>query len=127
MDSEKLDFYREKLMAQRKKVVKIIEGIDENWSQNIRDAVGNVSAYATHIADLGTDSNEREKETYMLERELKNLKNIDGALKRIHDKTYGICSYCGNDISDSRLNAIPHTEFCIDCKRNEERINHNHR
>lgn len=128
MDNEKLDFYRDKLMNQRKKVVKIIEGIDENWSKNIRDAVGNVSAYATHIADLGTDSNEREKETYMLERELKNLKNIDSALKRIHDKTYGICSYCGEDISSSRLKAIPYTELCIDCKRNEERIsNNNHK
>ncbi len=127
MEREQLDFFRALLMSERKNVVKIIEGIDESWSKNIRDAVGNVSAYATHIADLGTDSDEREKETYMLERELRNLKNIDNALKRIYDKSYGICNYCGDEISSSRLKAIPYTEFCINCKRNEERINNNHR
>jgi len=128
MEREQLDFFRDLLMGERKKVVKIIEGIDENWNKNIRDAVGNVSSYATHIADLGTDSNEREKETYMLDRELKNLKNIDNALKRIHDKSYGICNYCGEDISSQRLKAIPYAELCIDCKKNEERIsNNNHR
>lgn len=125
MEREQLDFYRELLMSERKKVMKIIEGIDENLSKNIRDTVGNVSSYATHLADLGSDSDEREKETYMLDRELRNLKNIDNALKRIHDKTYGVCNYCGEDISSTRLKAVPYTEFCINCKRNEERINNN--
>jgi len=127
MEREKLDFFSDLLMEERKKVVKIIEGIDENWSKNIRDAVGNVSSYTTHLADLGTDSNEREKETYMLDRELKNLKNIDNALKRINEKTYGVCNYCGEDISYQRLKAIPYAELCIGCKRNEERINNNHK
>ncbi len=127
MEREQLDFYRDLLMGERKKVMKIIEGIDENLSNNIRDSVGNVSAYATHLADLGTDSDEREKETYMLDRELRNLKNIDNALKRIHDKTYGVCNYCGDEILSQRLKAIPYTELCINCKRNEERINNNHR
>ena len=125
MEREQLDFYRELLMSERKKVMKIIEGIDKNLSKNIRDTVGNVSSYATHLADLGSDSDEREKETYMLDRELRNLKNIDNALKRIHDKTYGVCNYCGEDISSTRLKAVPYTEFCINCKRNEERINNN--
>ncbi len=127
MEREQLDFYRDLLMGERKKVMKIIEGIDENLSNNIRDAVGNVSSYTTHLADLGTDSDEREKETYMLDRELRNLKNIDNALKRIHDKTYGVCNYCGDEILSQRLKAIPYTELCINCKRNEERINNNHR
>lgn len=127
MEREQLDFYRDLLMGERKKVMKIIEGIDENLSNNIRDAVGNVSSYTTHLADLGTDSDEREKETYMLDRELRNLKNIDNALKRIHYKTYGVCNYCGDEILSQRLKAIPYTELCINCKRNEERINNNHR
>jgi len=127
MEREQLDFFRALLMSERKNVVKIIEGIDENWSKNIRDGVGNISSYATHLADLGTDSDEREKETYMLNRELKNLKHIDNALKRINDKSYGICCYCGDEISSPRLKAIPYAELCINCKRNEERINNNHR
>jgi len=127
MDKEKLEFFKNLLLSERKKVVKIIEGIDKIWSKSIRDSVGDISAYATHMADLGTDSDEREKETYMLERELKNLKKLDQALKRIYDNTYGICGFCGKEISENRLRAIPFTEFCIKCQRNEERINNNNR
>jgi RNA polymerase-binding protein DksA len=127
MNNEKLEFFRNLLLAEREKTVKIIEGIDKTWSKTIRDSVGDISAYATHIADLGTDSNEREKESYMLERELKNLKNLDKALKRIYDNSYGICQLCGKEISEERLHAVPYAEFCIECQRNEERINNNFR
>jgi len=127
MNKEKLEFFKNLLLSERKKVVKIIEGIDKTWSKTIRDSVGDISAYSTHLADLGTDSDEREKETYILERELKNLKKLDQALKRIYDNTYGICRFCGKEISENRLQAIPFTEFCIKCQRNEERINNNNR
>ena len=127
MNKEKLEFFKNLLLVERERTVKIIENIDKTWSKSIRDSVGDISAYATHMADLGTDSNEREKETYMLERELKNLKKLDQALKRIYDNTYGICRFCGKEISESRLRAIPFAEFCIKCQRNEERINNNNR
>ncbi|MCD6102319.1 MAG: TraR/DksA C4-type zinc finger protein [Candidatus Cloacimonetes bacterium] len=127
MNKEKLEFFKNLLLVERERTVKIIEKIDKTWSKSIRESVGDISAYATHMADLGTDSNEREKETYMLERELKNLKKLDQALKRIYDNTYGICRFCGKEISESRLRAIPFAEFCIKCQRNEERINNNNR
>ena len=127
MNKEKLEFFKNLLLVERERTVKIIEKIDKTWSKSIRDSVGDISAYATHMADLGTDSNEREKETYMFERELKNLKKLDQALKRIYDNTYGICRFCGKEISESRLRAIPFAEFCIKCQRNEERINNNNR
>lgn len=127
MNKEKLEFFKNLLLVERERTVKIIENIDKTWSKSIRDSVGDISAYATHMADLGTDSNEREKETYMLERELKNLKKLDQALKRIYDNTYGICRFCGKKIPESRLRAVPFTEFCIKCQRNEERINNNNR
>lgn len=127
MNKEKLEFFKNLLLVERERTVKIIEKIDKTWSKSIRESVGDISAYATHMADLGTDSNEREKETYMFERELKNLKKLDQALKRIYDNTYGICRFCGKEISESRLRAIPFAEFCIKCQRNEERINNNNR
>ncbi len=127
MNKEKLEFFKNLLFVERERTAKIIENIDKTWSKSIRESVGDISAYATHMADLGTDSNEREKETYMLERELKNLKKLDQALKRIYDNTYGICRFCGKEIPENRLRAIPFAEFCIKCQRNEERINNNNR
>ncbi len=40
------------------------------------------------------------------------------ALRRIKDGTYGICALCGRDISQERLELVPHTPFCISCASN---------
>ncbi|MBC8526964.1 MAG: TraR/DksA C4-type zinc finger protein [Candidatus Cloacimonetes bacterium] len=127
MEEEKSEYFKNILIKEREKIVKIIEGIDKSWSKNIRESIGNHTGYATHMADLATDSDEREKDTYMLEREFKNLKAHDQALKRIYTQSYGICSKCGKEITEERLRTIPHTDLCINCKRNEERINYNNR
>lgn len=127
MDAEKLEFFKKRLLEERENILKIIEDIDSSWSKTLRESVGDISAYATHIADLATDYNEREKDSYILERALRNLKKIDQALRRVYDGGYGICLYCGKDISEKRLMAIPDAEFCIECKRNTERINHSFR
>ena len=46
---------------------------------------------------------------------------IDAALTRIDDGTYGTCSACGQPVGEERLEALPWTTQCIDCKRKEER------
>lgn len=127
MDADKLEFFKKRLLEEREGVLKIIERIDTSWSKTLRESVGDISAYATHIADLATDYNERERDSYILERSLQNLKRIDQALRRIYDGTYGKCLYCGKEISEKRLVSIPDAEFCIECKRNTERINHRYR
>ncbi|MEA2104013.1 MAG: TraR/DksA C4-type zinc finger protein [Candidatus Cloacimonadota bacterium] len=126
MTENDLNHYKEILLNDRQRIVKSIEDIDRSLSKSIRDSAGDISAYSTHLADLGSDSDEREKETHILERELINLKRVDRALKMIFTKTYGICTYCGKQISDKRLKAVPYTDLCIDCKRKEEGFqNHN--
>ncbi|MBC8313278.1 MAG: TraR/DksA C4-type zinc finger protein [Candidatus Cloacimonetes bacterium] len=126
MEMKKLAFYKDLILKEREKTVKIIEGIDKSWSKTIRDSAGDISAYTTHLADLASDNNEREKDTATLERELRNLKKLDIALRRIYDKTFGICVFCGAKISEKRLIAIPFAEMCIKCKRNSEGANNNH-
>lgn len=49
---------------------------------------------------------------------LDELHRIDAALKRYYDGTYGICTVCGDKISEDRLLAIPETPFCKVCARN---------
>lgn len=46
----------------------------------------------------------------------KSLKDIDGALSRIEDGTYGVCKYCKNPINEKRLVARPTAGSCINCK-----------
>lgn len=48
------------------------------------------------------------------------LEQIDAALRRINEGTFGKCIRCGKDISAARLYAIPHADFCIDCQEIQE-------
>ena len=74
------------------------------------------SAYSFHMADAGTDAQEREK-TYMLyNRTRKFIRYLDDALKRIDNKTYGVCKVTGKRISKGRLEAVPHTQLSIEAK-----------
>ena len=74
------------------------------------------SAYASHMAELGTDMQEREKSYLFADRLTKYLKHLNLALVRIENKTFGICQACGKEIDHERLNAVPHTQTCVDCK-----------
>lgn len=77
------------------------------------------SAYASHMAELGTDMQEREKSYLFADRLTKYLKHLNQALVRIENTTFGNCQICGKDIGYERLEAVPHTQTCVDCKMKE--------
>jgi RNA polymerase-binding protein DksA len=103
-------------------IIKKIESAEEELNalqRTLRESMENSSdesAYSYHMADAGTDAQEREK-TYMLfNRTRKFIKYLDDALKRIDNKTYGVCKVTGHKISKGRLEAVPHTQLSIDAK-----------
>jgi RNA polymerase-binding protein DksA len=73
-----------------------------------------------HPADVATITVDREIDYTLEENEERVLAAIDGALKRIEAGTYGNCQTCGQPIAVERLEAVPYTTQCIDCKRREE-------
>lgn len=75
------------------------------------------SAYSFHMADAGTDAQEREKTYVLMNRTKKFLKYLDDALERINNKTYGVCKVTGKAISKGRLEAVPHTQLSIEAKQ----------
>lgn len=81
-----------------------------------QDASGDHSAYSFHMADQGTDAMEREKAFMFASREEKYLKQLDAATERIENGTYGICRSCEKEIGFERLEAVPTTTICFDCK-----------
>lgn len=86
-----------------------------------RDASGDLSGYSFHLADAGTDADEREKAAQLTSAEGRLLAEIDAALERIEAGTYGSCASCGGDIGFKRLAAMPSATRCIACKEKEER------
>jgi RNA polymerase-binding protein DksA len=72
-------------------------------------------------ADMGATSFERDQELTLLNNEREKLAQIDRALARIADGTYGICESCGNPIGKGRSMAFPRATLCLTCKQREER------
>ena len=76
---------------------------------------GDLSSMPTHMADIGTDSYEIDNILGLMNSERKILIEIDEALERIENGTYGICEINGEPIPKARLEAIPWARYCITC------------
>jgi RNA polymerase-binding transcription factor DksA len=78
------------------------------------DSSAELSHLVQHPADAASDAFEREKEFSILEQVEAELHDVDRALERLADGTYGTCEACGGTIDDERLAAVPAARFCVD-------------
>jgi RNA polymerase-binding transcription factor DksA len=76
------------------------------------------------MADIGTDNYEQEFTIGLIAGERETLKDIDAAIERIDQKTYGICLATHKPISKARLNAKPWANYCLEYKRAQEENDH---
>ena len=86
-----------------------------------QDAVDEQPSFSTHMADAGTDTFDRDFALGMLSSEQDALYEIDEALNRIRDGTYGKCELTGKPIEAARLEAIPWTRFSASAEKQLER------
>lgn len=71
--------------------------------------------------DLASEERDREINFILSDRERVKLQQIDDALERLDDGTYGVCESCGLEIAEERLTAMPFTRLCRDCQQDQER------
>jgi DnaK suppressor protein len=71
--------------------------------------------------DLASEERDREINFILSDRERVKLKQIDDALERLADASYGVCESCGLEIAEERLSALPFTRLCRDCQQDQER------
>jgi len=114
-NDKELEYFRDIIVSK----LQDAENEMQTLQRTLRDGMENAtdeSAYSFHMADAGTDAQEREK-TYMLyNRTRKFIRYLDDALSRIDNKTYGVCKVTGKKIAKGRLEAVPHTQLSIDAK-----------
>lgn len=114
-NDEELEYFRNIIVKKRDEAEKELDSLQNSLRESMENA-SDESAYSFHMADAGTDAQEREK-TYMLyNRTRKFIRYLDDALKRVDNKTYGICKVTGKKISKGRLEAVPHTQLSIEAK-----------
>ena len=78
------------------------------------EQLSELAAYDQHQADLGTETFEREKDFSLLEQLEAELDELDRALRKVDEGTYGRCEACGKEIPAERLEAMPGTRFCVE-------------
>lgn len=114
-NDEELEYFRAIIIKKRDDAEEELETLQRTLRESMENS-SDESAYSFHMADAGTDAQEREK-TYMLfNRTRKFVKYLDDAIKRIDNKTYGVCKVTGKKISKGRLEAVPHTQLSIEAK-----------
>lgn len=112
--------FRKRLLEERKRVQEAIDYLHEENPGSIQDETQDSTA-DNHPGDMATVTFDRELDYSLEENEGRLLQAINAALMRMDDGTYGICVSCGQPIATERLEALPWTTQCIDCKRKEER------
>lgn len=85
------------------------------------DELSAESQYDDHIAELGTDAFDRERDLASLDSLESVLEEVEIALRKIEEGTYGVCDACGKPISAVRLEALPYASLCLDCENQAER------
>jgi DnaK suppressor protein len=104
-----------RLVARRDALRKALSGdVDSYREIAAQDVVGD-------NVDAAVDNANDEISSQLVEIESRELGQIEHALQRIVQGAYGRCEYCGGKIAEARLNALPYTNSCIDCQRENER------
>ncbi len=122
MSKKDLEFFKELLLKKKKKAQKNLEYLKSTvLDSTTKEASGDHSSYSYHMADQGTDAMEREKSFMFAARDEKFIKQIDEALERIENETYGICRVTGKLIQKERLKAVPTTTISVDAKKADKK------
>lgn len=113
MNSKDSEYFKKMLLEKRGEILQS-KGLELSATE--QEANSGDLQYTTHMADLGSDSMGKELSSYFKARTGKYLKHLEDALKRIKRGSYGLCLSCGADIQRERLEAVPHTRYCVGCK-----------
>ena len=114
---EQIERYRILLLAKRAELLGDVNSMEGDALRKSENDTGNLSSMPIHMADIGTDNYEQEFALGLLDSERKILREIDAALDRIKEGTFGLCEGTGNPISIARLEANPWARYCIEYAR----------
>jgi DnaK suppressor protein len=110
MEKQKIEYFRKKLLKLREGILNKAKKLKEDSYTLGTDGIQD-------MADAASNSYNADILMSISDNDLKLLKDIDNALDKIKNKTYGICEECDEKINEKRLEANPVARYCITCKR----------
>jgi DnaK suppressor protein len=114
---------KQMLEEERRRLNEELEAMEEHTPE-LEEQVGMDigGGYDEDLADVASSTFEREKGLALESSVQATLTQVDEALQRIADGTYGFCQRCGNLIDFARLKVLPYALLCIRCKEQEEKV-----
>lgn len=121
MDTEKINHFKNILLQQKSRHDHILNNMKKNdRGENENYASGELSNYDNHPAELGAELFEVEHNMALEVSEEFHIREIESALKKMDEGNYGICEFCGKDIGEERLEALPYAKLCIECENEKD-------
>jgi RNA polymerase-binding transcription factor DksA len=107
------DHARARLAEEAARLTEIRASFDGLHKESETENLGELSSADQHMADVGSETFDREKDLSILEQVEAELADVEHALRRLDDGTYGTCEACGKPIDEARLEALPAARFCL--------------
>lgn len=121
MTAAEITQYGERLRALRIQLGgEIAELEDEALRPLGGQSSGDLSDLPLHPADVASENQAEDMMLDLIANQGRNLAEIDAALERVRQGTFGSCEGCGKAINRERLNAIPYARYCIGCAQEAE-------
>jgi DnaK suppressor protein len=113
--------FKERLLEERQRLQDAVDNLQNEHAGSLHDETAELSVADNHPGDVGTETFDRELDEGLEEGATRRVEQIDAALARIEDGTFGTCTACGKPIPEERLRAVPWAPLCIDDQRKQER------
>lgn len=121
LKADEIESFKRKLTAMRAQLRGDVHLMTETaMKKNRMDETSEFSSTPIHPAESGSDNFEQEFTLSLMEVGAGRIQEVEAALKRIDEGTYGICEGCGGRIPKKRLEAIPYASKCVQCLQNKK-------
>lgn len=121
-NKKELAEFKKIILKKKEEIMDDIKHISEDTlKKSQKDASGDISGYSFHMADVATDTYDREFSLGIASSDRELLYSLDDSLKRIEEGSYGFCDECGIQIGKTRLKAIPYATLCVKCQVKKEK------
>lgn len=114
MEKRKINYFSQQILRRRSNVLTKLVGLEQDLNCLEHNQ-------PKDWAEVNNDTLERETIMQKIDTERENLREINSALRKMIDGSYGACACCGSRIPEARLRALPLASLCIKCKVEEER------
>lgn len=124
-----LNKYKKQLIEEKEKLTNLIPEMQDNTlfgntthHSSERFSSGELSSYDNHIADIGTDVFMQDMQNSLTIHEKGKLGQVESALTKIENGTYGSCDICHKPIDEERLDILPETGLCAHCAKEHDNL-----